>query len=108
MSAAGDITATAQNFYGVGSISLWADVALDILSGLVLLSYDGNDQDGLVPIGMPRPIIGGRYLGEVDRERGVVEKPQISFENIPVVGSTIPRRVRIKEESATVSASLIF
>ncbi len=74
--------------------------------GTVTLAREGNDPDYLLPPFAPRPASGGFFLGyDID---GISEKPLVTYEEVPIVGSTIPRTVRVKEESVTVSAKLIF
>ena len=98
----------------VGPAYLWVNPPLyhnltnpnDPFNNKVLLSVDGNDPNNIIPLGIPRPVSGGLFLGY--DEDGITEQPQLSYENIPIAGSTIPYNVRIKEESLTVKAKLLF
>lgn len=90
----------------VGPAYLWLAPPVNSTTGLVDLSLTGNDNNDLIPDGIPRPTSGGLFLGY--DEQGVVEAPQVSYEVVPIAGSTVPFNVKIKEEKTTVKAKLLF
>lgn len=90
----------------VGPAYLWLAPPLNPTTGLVDLALSGNDPNDVVPVGVPRPVSGGTYLGY--DEQGVTETPVLAFEPVLLLGGTIPVDVRVKEEKASVKARLIF
>jgi hypothetical protein len=93
---------------GIGRVGVHVNKALDPVTGTIALSYTGNDIKKMIPKGMARPVFGGTYLGEFDKDTGVVETPNVQYKEKDEFGSTIPKDVRIEREGFTVSGKLLF
>lgn len=90
----------------VGVAYLWLNPPINPETGFVDLALSGNVSNDIIPDGVPRPATGGMFLGW--DESGIVETPLLTFEPVPLLGSTVPIDVRIKEERGTVKSRLLF
>ena len=88
-----------------GAAYLWVAPPLNS-DGRITLAREGNDIDSVLPPYIPRTAYGGKFLGyDIG---GIIEKPVVSYDKVPVFGSTIPRTVRVKEEQTDVTTKLAF
>ena len=90
----------------VGPAYLWLNPPVNSETGLVDLALTGNISSNIIEDGIPRPASGGLFLGW--DENGIIETPSLTFEPVPLLSSTVPVDVRIKEERGTVKSRLLF